>query len=330
MAARRGPAWAPWSSHCDDSTTDLARSRRAAFGVLSRPAVGPVSRRAAVVSLCGPGGPSFGPAAGPRSGRFGALTWNPLPARSARPVQNRYLYFTPRRPRETQLRAAPGRGDLRPCADGRDPTTSRNQGSPVWPPAPVAVDSFAPLGAWRAFLFLSRPRGPRGPTTSVAPPRGLRVRCSRNAASGDFEGVIAARCNLSIFLVPGPKVPLARDLGRTEILTCFLCSGPQGSLGPRPRSHRRTAAGRRRGRRLRRSRRRAPNHEPRSQFPGNLRQDWSTVAGPGRARLGRRSAARRSVTSRESPPPADAYTNAPAQLIGHARRYYLWRPAVVL
>ena len=106
-----------------------------------------------------------------------------------RPVRNRFLLFTPCRLREAQLRAAPGRRGLRPCADGRDPNYRPEIRGSRFPYLvhvprfgrllPVAADSFASLGASCASLFSCFwPRGSRRPTTSVAPPRGLRVRCA--------------------------------------------------------------------------------------------------------------------------------------------------------
>jgi len=79
----------------------------------------------------------------------------------------------------------------------------------------------------------------------------------RNAAANDFAGVIAARRNLKRgFLVWAPRFPRACDLGRTV--------------------ERRLAW--RRGRRLRRSHRRAPNRElPLIRFR-QLGQNWPAAA----------------------------------------------------
>jgi len=191
-APRRGPAWAPWSSHCDGSTSDLARSLRTApsWRVVSagrRPSVAPsrcCSRFAA------PAAPLFGPAAGPRSGRFGALTRDPLPARTGPSCSKPFpaislLVGSARRssaPRPvcgacvraqtgvTQTTGLKIRGSRFPYHD-RGPRFGRL--------LPVAADSFAPLGASCASLFSCFwPRGSRGPTTLVAPPRGLWVRCA--------------------------------------------------------------------------------------------------------------------------------------------------------
>jgi len=159
-------------------------------------------------------------------------------------------------------------------------------------------------------------------------PGGRRPRSRRRGPLGALRGATprpmtsqesSPRAEIlnEVSLVWAPRFPRACDLGRTV--------------------ERRLAW--RRGRRLRRSHRRAPNRElPLIRFRATWVKTGRQQLTPTRALSRRRSAARRSVTSQESPPPADTYTTpARSQIIGHARRYLIlggrrssrglaWRP----